>query len=76
MKLVFPHRGYHEGSATTQQPAGTSPHLLNVRSFDPLDGKARGGKRPAERKWSDTQVSKALASPVVEMLSVTVVDSV
>jgi len=75
MKLGFPHRGYHKGSATTRQPPGTSPFIKNVRSYDSLDDRARGGKRPAARKWSTTQVSGAIASPIVEMVSVTVVES-
>ena len=75
MKLIFPHKGYHKGSATTMQPPGTSPHLKNVRSYDSLDDRARGGKRPAVRKWSTTQVSGSTANPIVEMVSVTVVES-
>jgi len=75
MKLTFPFKGYHKGNATTQQPDGTSPYINNVRSFDSLDDRARGGKRPAVRKWSTTQVSKTVASPIVEMVQVTVVES-
>ena len=75
MKLTFPFKGYHKGNATTQQPVGTSPYINNVRSFDSLDDRARGGKRPAIRKWSATQVSKTVASPIVEMVQVTVVES-
>lgn len=74
LKLAFPHKGYHKGSATVMQPAGTSPHLQNVRSYDPLDDRARGGKRPAIVKWSTTQVSDA-TNPIVELVSVTVVES-
>jgi len=74
MQLVFPHKGYHKGSATTQQPVGTSPHLLNARSYDSLDDRARGGKRPAVRKWSTTRVASE-ANPIVEMVAVTVVES-
>jgi len=76
MKLTFPFKGYHKGNATTQQPAGTSPHINNVRSYDSLDDRARGGKRPAARKWSTTHVGGGTASPIVEMVSVTVVESV
>jgi len=74
MKLIFAHKGYHKGSATTRQPEGTSPHLNNVRSYDSLDERGRGGQRPASRLWSDTPVGGT--SPVVEMVGVTVVDSV
>lgn len=74
MKMTFPHKGYHKGSATIQQPPGTSPHLNNVRSYDPLDDRARGGQRPASRKWSSTQVGGA--NPIVEITQVTIVESV
>lgn len=74
MKLIFPHKGYHKGSATTRQPDGTSPCINNVRSYDSLDERGRGGQRPASQKWSDTQAGGT--SPVVEMVGVTVVDSV
>lgn len=74
MKLIFPFKGYHKGFATQQQPKGTSPHLLNVRPYDSLDDRARGGKRPASVKWSTTQVCDA-TNPIVEIVSVTVVES-
>ena len=73
MKVTFPHKGYHKGGATTRQPEGTSPHMQNVRSYDALDDRARGGQRPAMVKWSDTQVGGT--DPVVTMVSVTVVES-
>jgi len=73
MKLTFPHKGYHKGSATTSQPPGTSPHLLNVRSYDSLDDRARGGQRPGLDKWSSTNVANS--SPIIEIVQVTVVES-
>ena len=77
MILTFPHGGYNKGSATTQQPAGTSPYINNMRSYDSLDDRARGGKRPGVEKWSSTCTSgPIILSPIVEMLSVTIVESV
>ena len=75
MELSFPHKGYHKGRPTTRQPPGTSPHLQNVRPYDPLDDRARGGQRPAAVKWSATQVGDGDANPVGEMVQVTVVES-
>ena len=74
MELNFLHKGYHKGGPTTRQPPGTSPHLQNVRPYDPLDDRARGGQRPAVVKWSTTQVSGTIAGSVVEMVQVTVVE--
>jgi len=75
MKIAFPHRGYHKGAPTTAQPEGTSPRLNNVRSYDSLDDRARGGQRPGVDKWSTTQVSGVFDSPIVEMVQVTIVES-
>ena len=74
MELNFPHNGYHKGSATTRQPPGTSPHLQNVRSYDQLDDRARGGQRPPVRKWSTTLVSGVATNPVVDMVQVEVTE--
>lgn len=74
MRLTFAHKGYHKGGPTTRQPAGTSPHMQNMRSYDALDDRGRGGQRPGFRKWSSTQVGGN--SPVVELVQVTVVESV
>jgi len=73
MKVTFPHKGYHKGGATTRQPEGTSPHMQNVRSYDALDDRARGGQRWAMVQWSSTQVGSS--NPIVAMVSVTVVES-
>jgi len=43
--LFFPIKGLHKGGPLSAQPAGTSPALINVMSFDSSE-RARGGTRP------------------------------
>lgn len=74
-ETLFPHGGYHKGSAASTQPPNTSPDLNNVRPLGNLDDRYRGGQRPGQDKWSSTRVSGAAdgPSPIVEMVSVTIV---
>ena len=67
MKLRFPLRGIYLGGATLSQPEGTTFSCLNVRAYDPLDKRARGGQRPGLDKWgAGTQIGTA-EQPVVAM---------
>jgi len=71
--LRFPIKGLHRGFVTEVQPELTSPDLNNVRPFDVLDQRARGGQRPGLDKAYAQQIGGE-ASPIVELLAVTVVD--
>ena len=65
MRMPFPHKGIDKGRATSQQSPETSPDMNNVRLFDVLDHRARGGQRPGLDKWgAGTQIG-ALEQPVV-----------
>lgn len=71
----FPLRGFHKGVRAGKQPPGTSPHVQNMRPFEPLGDRARGGQRPGMDKWSSTLVSDSGdPAPVVEIVQVTVVE--
>lgn len=50
--LYFPIKGFNEAVGFDQQPEGTSPDELNVRSFDPILDRLRGGSRPGMEKWA------------------------
>lgn len=39
-------KGLNQNYAATTQPSFTSPYLLNVRPYDVLENRARGGQRP------------------------------
>ena len=73
MELLFPFKGKHKGLPAGKQPAGTSSDLQNVRPYDTLDDRGRGGQRPGmDIKYTD-QIG-GFAYPIVVICSVTVVD--
>lgn len=67
MRIRFPLKGLHLGAATTQPPEGTTFDCLNVRPFDSLKGRARGGQRPALVKWGNGDQVGGTEQPVVAM---------
>jgi hypothetical protein len=44
--LYFPMKGKDTNFAPSQQPSFTTPVMLNVRPYDVLENRARGGQRP------------------------------
>ena len=68
MKLRFAIKGIHKGMPTTAQPEGTTFDCSNVRVFDPLNTRARGGQRPALDKWEDGDQIGGTEQPVVDMI--------
>lgn len=71
MRIPFPLQGVDQGRATSEQPIATSPDLKNVRPYDTLDNRARGGQRPGLDKLYTQQISGG-AFPIVAVISVTV----
>ena len=70
MLIPFPRKGVDRGSATHQQSPDTSSDMNNVRLYDTLDNRARGGQRPALDKWgAGTQIG-AEEQPVVAIVIV------
>ena len=72
-RLQFPIYGKHVGFATVNQPNLTSPDLQNVRPFDTLDNRARGGQRPGLDKWGAGTLVGGENQPVVAMCIVSTV---
>lgn len=72
MILLFPFKGQDKGHITPQQPEGTSPELRNVRPYDVLDNRARGGQRPGLDKIYSEQIS-GITSPIIAICSVTII---
>jgi len=73
MNIPFPIKGIHKGRGTSQQPRVTSPDMNNIRLFDVLDHRARGGQRPGLDKLYSQQIG-GIASPIVAVCSVTTVN--
>lgn len=59
--LPFPVKGLNENSAYGDQPRGTTPAARNVRPYDPIANRARGGQRPGTVKFFDDPVSGTAA---------------
>ena len=69
--FLFPLGGIHKGSALENQPIRTSPHLKNVRPYDVLETRVRGGQRPGLAKRY-TQIINASgdAAPIMILVEV------
>lgn len=70
----FPVNGVDKGQVTSMQPPGTAPAMNNVRVYDVLDNRARGGQRPGLDKQYAQLIGGAGAvyNPIIEMLSVSI----
>lgn len=73
-RLQFPVLGLYKGAATNNQPPLTSSDLLNVRAYDVLADKLRGGQRPGLDKWGDGDLIGGAEQPVVAMCIVNTVE--
>jgi len=50
IELPFPFLGLNTGEAVDKQPLYTSGHLNNVRPYDVMEIRKRGGQRPGPDK--------------------------
>lgn len=55
--MVFPVRGLHEGVGYDIQPPGTTSDALNVRGYDAIKNRLRGGRRAGLSKFYDTAIN-------------------
>lgn len=55
--LIFPVKGIHDGVGYDLQPPGSTSDAVNVRPFDALKTRLRGGRRPGLSKYLATQVN-------------------
>ena len=73
LDIPFPSEGIDKGQNTSKQSPTTSPDMNNVRLYDVLDNRARGGQRPGLDKWgAGVQIGGAF-QPVVAMCTVSTV---
>jgi len=73
MEIKFPVDGINKGQAAVDQPVNTSPDLNNVRPYDTLDNRMRGGQRPGLDKRYSQRIG-GIASPIVAIISITLAD--
>ena len=71
MVILFPIKGIHRGGVTSLLPPLTSTDMNNVRPYDTLDNRARGGQRPGLKKWGDGDLIGGAENPIVAMCIVT-----
>ena len=55
--LPFPVRGINVMAPRVAQPESTCVDALNIRIFDQLEGRARGGMRPGLSKYTPSQIN-------------------
>ncbi len=65
VRMQFPLLGLNKGRVTSQQPFVTASNMNNVRLYDVLDGRARGGKRAGLVSWGAGVQVGAADNPVV-----------
>jgi hypothetical protein len=53
----FPMRGVHVVGMKNEQPEGTCIDAQNVRPFDPIEQRARGGNRPGLSRYYGTEIN-------------------
>ena len=65
LDINFPFEGIDKGKATSNQSPTTSPDMRNMRVYDTLDNRARGGQRGGLDKWGNGDQIGAAEQPVV-----------
>lgn len=70
MEIFFPIKGLHKGFVTEKQPPLTSFKMLNVRPYDPLSNRLRGGQRPPLVKWGAGTLVGGAEQPIVAICTV------
>ncbi len=67
--LRFPIKGFVENSGYSSQPDGTTPDVLNMRPFDAIDRRLRGGQRTGIGKYLSAAVN---GSAQIQMIYTTI----
>lgn len=56
-KITFPFKGINNNNSYETQPLGTCASAQNVRGYDAIKGRLRGGQRPGLTKFVDTEIN-------------------
>lgn len=65
IEFSFPIFGINKGEAVSKQPNLTSGHMNNVRPYDVLETRRRGGQRPGLDKMYSQQIGESDKAAVV-----------
>ena len=72
-EFQLPLSGLSEGLPVSDEQAGTSGYMSNVRPRDVLEKRLRIGQRPGLKKAYSQQIG-GITSPIVWLGSITIVD--
>ena len=73
MRAPFPLFGIDKGRTVSNQPLLTTSDIKNMRLYDTLDNRARGGQRPGLNKMAEyEQQISGHPQPIVAMCTVTI----
>jgi hypothetical protein len=70
--IPFPLKGVNKNYAESNQPNLTSPAMQNVRPFDVMKTRVRGGQRPGLKKQYPACIGNG--KPIVAIEHVTIVE--
>ncbi len=70
IQIQFPLLGLNKGRATSKQLYATASLMNNVRLYDVLNKRARGGQRPGLTAWGNEDLIGDNNNPVVAMCTV------
>lgn len=70
VELTFPFNGLNENISTRRPIEDTTPDALNVRPYDPIDNRKRGGQRPGTDKYVAAQLNGNNAIQRIDQLTV------
>ena len=59
-ELLFPFGGLNDSEAASDQPDGTTVEAVNMRPFDPTNGKRRGSQRSGLRKYASVTATEQI----------------
>jgi hypothetical protein len=65
----YPLKGVNENFAYRQQPEGTTPDALNVRAYDPISKRQRGGQRNGLSKYITAAVNGSQPIQAISQLT-------
>ena len=73
IEFLFPFLGLDTGFAVSKSPPATSGRMLNVRPYDVLEQRLRGGQRPGMTNLYSQQIG-GTSSPIKALCEVTVLE--
>ena len=74
VQFQFPINGIDRNWAASGQPNLTTYDCMNVRPYDVIANRSRGGQRPGLDKWGNGDQIGGATSPIVALCSITFIE--